>query len=90
MIIRMIKIEVKIGKVECISERVNLLTELPRLITLKSMPPPGLLFQKPILMLSKNQFLHRENFVLRTMSLTLFVLLIILSLTEDTLLGLQL
>lgn len=42
------------------------------------MPPLGLLFQKPILVESKNQVLHRENFVLPTVSLTLTVFMFIL------------
>ena len=57
------------AKVGFISVRVNLLTKLPRLITLKSMPPPRATFQKPILLESKNQFLH--------MKLVCFILLIL-------------
>ena len=56
------------AKVEYISVRVNLLTKLPRLITLKSMPPRAT-FQKPILLESKNQVLH--------MKLVCFILLIL-------------
>ena len=56
------------AKVGFISVRVNLLTKLPRLITLKSMPPRAT-FQKPILFESKNQFLH--------MKLVCFILLIL-------------
>jgi hypothetical protein len=46
MILWLIKIEVKIEKVECINERVNLLTELPSVLNLTLMPPPRATFSK--------------------------------------------
>lgn len=57
---------------------VNLLPKTPPLVIKLPMPPPGLLFQKPILVESKNQVLHRENFVLLAVSLTLSVFMFIL------------
>ena len=48
------------AKVGFISVRVNLLTKLPRLITLKSMPPPGLLFKNQFYLNQRTNFCNRK------------------------------
>jgi hypothetical protein len=52
--------KVEIEKVEDISERVNLLTKLPRLITLKSMPPQGYFFKNQFYLNQRTNFCNRK------------------------------
>lgn len=60
---KMIDVNEMYIKLEFIGVRGDLLTKLPLLITLKSRPPPGLQFQKPIPNIIKEPIFAQESLV---------------------------